>query len=80
MLEPTAILLKGWLHLGAQAILHSIRVFQIVSLILKLTILACLVFKVEIHSDKVWLLAKRQTTISFANTLMCKEKAQYNNG
>ena len=31
MLEPTAILLKGWLHLGAQAILHSIRVFQGVS-------------------------------------------------
>ena len=53
MLEPTAILLKGWLHLGAQAILHSIRVFQVVSLILKLTILACEVFKVEIKSGNV---------------------------
>ena len=54
MLEPTAILLKGWLHLGAQAILHSIRVFQVVSLILKLTILACEVSKVEIQSGNVW--------------------------
>ena len=41
MLEPTAILLKGWLHLGDQAILHSIRVFQVVSLFFIITILAC---------------------------------------
>ena len=68
MLEPTAILLKGWLHLGAQAILHSIRVFHVLSLILRLTIYACFLFKVKIQSGNVWFYSKSQTISGFLQT------------